>query len=212
MKIVHYLTAMAAVAAALSITAPARADISFFLTTEEGGTIISPPTSAVEVTVSLTDSTHAVVTFTPPSGNTNVLPPVEINVSGFFQASSTEGLASTSPCDNISGGVTNCATGGDGAGFFGTMSLETGASDHPSVVINLLALNGNSWANEAAVLTPNSKGFEALVDQCSNSIVTQCGGASAVPGPIVGAGFPGLIAACGGLLALGRRRRRQRIV
>jgi hypothetical protein len=30
-----------------------------------------------------------------------------------------------------------------------------------------------------------------------------------VPGPSVGAGLPGLIAACGGLLALARRRRRQ---
>ena len=35
---------------------------------------------------------------------------------------------------------------------------------------------------------------------------------TAVPGPVAGAGLPGLIAACGGLIALARRRRRSQTV
>ena len=37
----------------------------------------------------------------------------------------------------------------------------------------------------------------------------QFGGPSAVPGPLAGAGLPGLVAACGGLIALARRRRKR---
>jgi len=44
--------------------------------------------------------------------------------------------------------------------------------------------------------------------QAPGSTVTFSATSVAVPGPVVGAGLPGLIAACGGLLMLARRRRK----
>jgi hypothetical protein len=49
--------------------------------------------------------------------------------------------------------------------------------------------------------------FSGIEGSAFTSIVVNA--YSVVPGPVVGAGLPGVVAACGGLLALARRRRRQ---
>ena len=204
MKIYRNLIAMAAAAVAMTFAAQARADTIFFLTTPEGGPIGSIPiSSAVEVDVALISSTSATVTFTAPGATTNkVTGPFEINVNGAFQASSTEGLAPVSPCTGNVVGHT-CATGGEGASYFGQMNVETGSTAVHSFVIDLTALTGNtSWTTSAAVLTPDSKGFEALV---ANGTATQDGG-FATPLP---AALPLFATGIGGLGLLGWRRKRK---
>src|SRR5262245_12525645 len=86
----------------------------------------------------------------------------------------------------------NCPTCGNGpAGFGGAISFTV----NNSTIADVTA--GNNLGNifVADVLAPN--GNTGPVD------------VHAVPGPVVGAGLPGLVMACGGLVALGRRRRRQ---
>src|SRR5262249_5534076 len=63
----------------------------------------------------------------------------------------------------------------------------------------------------------NSTGNIFVADILCGATQTQCGGltgpvdVSAVPGPILGAGLPGLVMACLGLLGLARRRRQQQL-
>jgi hypothetical protein len=195
MRVIRSLPALAALLAGLTITAQARADVMFYLTTTESGGTISPNSNAVEVDVDLTSSSTATVTFTAPSAGPNagtIGVPVELNVSGNFEATSTG-------TETLAGGTGTGKTCGIGAGntgsgtctpgsedSFGTMDLETGAVTESSITIDLT--NG-SWANAAAVLTPTTgyaskfpQGFEAE-SSFSNQTAGFIGDVPAVPEP-----------------------------
>src|SRR5262245_56029741 len=121
----------------------------------------------------------------------------------------------TTPAGGLSGLTNQAPIMADGTGTFTAQVFCAVASDcnggSANTMTSLLFTVTN--ATVAQLETANANGNIFVADILCGATQTQCGGLTgpvdAVPGPLAGAGLPGLVAAFGGLIALQRRRRRR---
>jgi hypothetical protein len=104
----------------------------------------------------------------------------------------------------------------DGTGFFeygvNCTACGSGGSNPQSGPLNFTVTDGATFSTASFEQNAAGQFFAAdLIGNGNTGAVDASVRSVAVPGPIVGAGLPGLIAACGGLLALGRRRRQKQL-
>jgi len=204
---------------ALGVPSAARADTTFFLGTPNTS-IAGFPGPYEQVNVHLTDSTHAVVTFTSQTNSGNIYLMGDGGTSA-LNVSTTFSVTSITGTNSGTGFTTNVAFPGAGTDFaldsgnlsaFGTFNLIVDTTDGFSHSSNLVTIaltdTGAPWASSDSVLTANNKGFLAAAHvfitsspalQSNGAIVTGFAGSGsgpAVPEPSTWAmmllGFLGL--------------------
>jgi hypothetical protein len=177
-----------------------------------GGTLASAAAAATTITFSglagpdgtpLTTYTEGGFTVTPSFGQ-------------FFQDLSSGNPAPSVRAGPFGAGVDVTMNGG---GLFTFSFADAGLSDHFAEVDAIGLRNGTILFNNAQFVDGGfsiflNPQFLVAIDKLDISLdgtsnldnITIF--ANAVPGPVVGAGLPGLILACGGLLAWWRRRQK----
>jgi hypothetical protein len=232
------LTAATALAGALYVVSPAaKADIIFgSLTPTPACGAVSGVGSVCGINETFTFGGDTVVAhgFTgapgPMAGNVNLtLKPMPLNVlaeSGLgVQANNTATTCTDPDCEIappqsvsvtratstlITDALIGSVQAGESFNFF-VQTTEGGAfTQLGGVITNTCSFPGGSVAGTDLCrwdAPPGQTRFGVAVQAVTgDELLTSV---SAVPGPIVGAGLPGLVAACGALLALVRRRRQQ---
>jgi hypothetical protein len=123
-----------------------------------------------------------------------------------------------SPTAFTTGSNLSCASGNAGCMWLASNGVTTASFSLttqtviPDLVHQTLTILGTGVAALSGFdNTPGTFSLTAQTTQGLTTNLTFSATTAAVPGPIVGAGLPGLVAACGGLLALARRRHRRHI-